>query len=195
MTASAEQLRRSAAFWGRLPETSEQRAARIAATRERLYQNSPSYEGLQSYTSNRPPSKYAQRLGESDAGYVRRLQPLLHHLAQSLGEAELAATAESYNAAVTRLEGGTQTHEQLREQLDARVSGTGVGLLPEASQRAELVGGHGFGGEQQLERQGGVYDGRLDLRAAYEAKNLPVFAQRQRPPAGSSGEGWTVSRG
>jgi hypothetical protein len=146
----SEGERRGLAFWHGPVASSQSRGAQIQATRERIYSDSVAPKGLGDYTSNRPQSKYVQKAGESDTGYIRRLQPLLHHLADNLSEAELGTVAESYNAAVTRLEGGTQTHAELREQLGPRqdvgttiLGANGVGVLGSSTPKdraAQLAG-------------------------------------------------------
>jgi hypothetical protein len=115
------------------------------------------YAGLGAYTTTRksPWQQGGKTPGESDQAYVNRLKGHVQHLAETLPAAELEVVAAEYNAAVQRLEGG-QTHTQLREQLDSRTSGTGVGIMGAASltERAAALGNRGFGGEQQLQPLG-----------------------------------------
>ena len=86
--------------------------------------------------------------------FTKRLERAgLRHLADHLPQTELDAVAGAYNEALKRLEGG-QSFQDHRQQLDSRVSGTGVSQLPHASDRASILGNRGFGGEQQLQAKG-----------------------------------------
>jgi hypothetical protein len=111
---------------------------------------------LSDYASQPARSQFEQRPGESDDAYANhRLNGLLQHLAETLPPDELAAVADSFNAAVRRLEGSAQTHADLRKQLDARQSGTGRGIIPGGpADRATDLGGR-WGG-RQVEANGHV---------------------------------------
>jgi hypothetical protein len=148
-------------------------------------------------------SKYLPRQGESDRDYAARLQPLLQHLAEELPEAELAQVAEEYNAAIERLEGGQQTHAALRQQLDSRQSGTGVGIMGASpTERAAMVGRHGG---REIEGQGHRTVETIAASQPISAAQVnQILQQREAEPAQqppqhtdvsslrSSGEGWHI---
>ncbi len=179
-----------------------------ANRRPSIYADTPAYLGLGSYTRSQQ-SKFLPKPGQSDQDYTSKLRPLLAHLAESLPADELALVTEAYKSAEERLQGG-QTHAQLREQLDNRNSGTGVGVMGAASAQARgAIVGSRFGGRSP------VAQGSLAVRALYTpGQGQPMTAadayaiarqrdaerqgqqpQRQEIPAGSSGTGWTgVSR-
>jgi hypothetical protein len=117
-------------------------------------------------------------------------------LTNSLEASELERVAAQYNAAVQRIEVGEYTHSDLRRDLDQRNSGTNYGLYGASTpqERAATLGSR-VGG-REIERNGGLYGdsvgpapARADMRAAWEAKNMPAFV-RQQAPTGSSGDGW-----
>lgn len=179
------------------------RATPAPPPRPQIYDNTPPKQ-LGDYRTSAPRSKYTQRPGESDHGFTARLQGIgLNHLADTLPVPELAAVAGAYNAAVERIASGALTHDQLRRSLDARNSGTGVGIMGrDASphQRASALGSRHGG--RQIERNGGLgtsvgpAPASVDLAAAWQRQNLPAFAQRPDIPSGSSGDGFVgVDRG
>lgn len=167
------------------------------AARPQIYVEAP----IRDYSA-RPPSKFAQKAGESDYAYVARLRPMVQHLSETLPQAELAVVAEQYNGAVTRIEqgGGPQTGQQLREQLAARQTGVGRGIYGDATpqMRAQAVGR--FGG-RQVEANGTatvepISDGRPATAAEInaimrerEAARQGHQPMRQEIPEGSSGTG------
>jgi hypothetical protein len=85
-------------------------------------------------------SKFEQKPGESDHGFIARLTPLTAHLAESLPADGLERVVASYNAAVERINGGVPSHQGLREQLESRHVGTGRGLLGRDEKEARGAG-------------------------------------------------------
>lgn len=172
------------------------------APRPSIYASTPP-KALSDYASSAPPSRYAQRAGESDEAFTSRLQGIgLNHLAETLPRPEIVAVAGEYNAAVERLASGALNHDQLRAQLSARAEGTGRGIMGTGTpqDRASVLGSR-FGG-REIAKQGGLADSigpapaRVDMAAAWERQRLPVYAQRQEIPTGSSGTGFLgVDRG
>jgi hypothetical protein len=205
--ASDEAKARYAGFWGQLPVLPEQRAAQLAAERAARYDSSPP-KSLADYASAPRPSKWDQ--GDlSDVAYTHKLRPMLHHLEDQLDAEEFGRVVSQFQAADTRIAGG-QTHADLRSHLDAH-SGVGRGIFGMASptDRASSLGSR-FGGEQQPEKLGHLVAGAtrqlnptgtgaehvalsfLDRLLADGPAAMPV---RPAVPYGSSGDGWTVSRG
>ena len=111
-------------------------------SRPDLYQGSQQYQGLQSY-SRTTRSKHEPRDGESAFAYLQRVDraAFLQHMADELPEDEFARVQAAVEAARQKVAGGT-SHEQLRQQLDSRTSGTGIGLMgvsrPTGQQRSTL---------------------------------------------------------
>jgi hypothetical protein len=145
-----EATARSLSFWGGRVADSSTRAATIAANHAKMYGGeNPGYQGLQSYTSARP-SKWLPNGSESPMNYLSRMRPVIGHLEEQLGAETFAAVVAAYQQAIEQVNGG-QSHAELRTALDGRTSGTNVSTMPEASQRAQLLGNRGFAGEQQLQ--------------------------------------------
>jgi hypothetical protein len=153
------------------------------------------------------PSRFEQRPDEGDVSYVARVKGLIHHLAEELDPAEMERVATSWNSAVARIEGGVQTHAQLRERLDAKRDGTGRGLFGAASptERATAFRAVSPGSsmsESSLQFLGHIQGqfgtpGQAAVRRLYASDIKQPNQQPQRPeiPSGSSGEGWMTSRG
>jgi hypothetical protein len=190
--SSDEAKARYARFWGTLPVLPEQRAAQIAEQRRVLY-DAPPPKQLSDYVSAPVRSKWLPRNGESDAAYTARLRGAgLVHLTEILPGAELKAVSEAHNRALERVEAG-QSHDELRQQLDARTTGTVHGATT-AQQRAQVLGNR-FGGREM------EHNGHILAPAVPGSVSLSVLARRPKPdnplavvrpavPYGSSGEGW-----
>ena len=148
----AEQRQRSASIlYAPAPAPVAKRSPYVAST----------YQGLSGYRQEKP-SQFEQAPGESDAAYTARLRPFLQHLTESLPAAELDAVAKSYNEAITRLENGGETHDELRARLaqsypgsgglssglgSTSVAANGIGIFGSASpqERAQALGSRGHG--------------------------------------------------
>jgi hypothetical protein len=129
---SREGLDRSARFWGGLVDTPEQRAAKTAATRAAIYMENP-YHGLFSgqYQKARR-SKWDQSgttPNESDIAYTERIRSWLPRLEVHLPADEFQRILAQYQAAVQRIGSEQQTHDQVRDGIQNRVSGHNVGLF------------------------------------------------------------------
>ena len=146
----AERRAQSASMIYQEPVTPVQRPA--------IYTNAP-VRTLGDYASATVASRYEPKSGESDHGYVARLTPLLRHLAESLPADELERVAAAYKSAVARLEGGTQTHAELREHLDANgPDQRGLFGISSPQERAAALGNRGFGSGRQVEANGHLAD-------------------------------------
>jgi hypothetical protein len=151
---STEHQQRSLSFWGARVADSQTRMATIAANHDRAYGgDNPGYQGLQSYASARP-SKWLPNGVESPMNYINRVSPVIGHLEEQLDAEAFAAVVAAYQAAIEQVNGGQASHAELRQQLDSRTSGTNVSTMPEASQRAQILGSRGFAGEQQVQALG-----------------------------------------
>ena len=196
--SSAEAKARYARFWGALPVTQEQRAAQ----RPRYVQNG--YEGLPGYASAQP-SKWEARTGESDMAFVSRVKGLLNHLSETLPPAEFERVVTACQAAEQRLEGGVPSHSDLRAHLSSRESGSGYGLFGSASgaAQADMIRRQPMRNslsESDVPQLGGLAAAlgtpgqpSLSLLDRRVREDQPVM--RTPIPAGSSGQGWTTSRG
>jgi hypothetical protein len=181
---------------------------KAAITGQRAAQRPSIYVPAQQPTleerANAPrPSKWDQKLGQSDQDYVSKLKPMLQHLAETLQPDELERVAASYNSAVERLEGGVGTHDQLRAHLTAKADGSGRGIMGSSTphERAAIVGR--FGG-RVIDGQGHVTTEALaamtplssveaySLARQRQAEAAGQIPQRTEAPTGSSGEGWHV---
>jgi hypothetical protein len=90
------------------------------------------YQGLDGYASAPRRSPWQQggkNPTETDQAYVNRLTPFLQNLTDTLDPKTLSVVASEYNSAVERLNDGQQTHEQLRERIENRSTGYGVGIM------------------------------------------------------------------
>jgi hypothetical protein len=89
---------------------------------------------LDDYQTQARLSRYEQQPHESDQAYVQRMKGIIHrHLPAELPAGEMERVAASWNAAVERVEGGEQSHEELRAHLDGRDQGSGRGIFGAAS--------------------------------------------------------------
>jgi hypothetical protein len=148
--------------------------------RPQIYDYTPP-RTLSDYASQGPRSKWEQAPNQSDRDYTAKLKPYLQHLAETLPPAELERVAASYNAAITRLEGGQYSHTDLRRDLESRTSATGRGIMGTSTpqDRAAALGSR-WGG-REIEKPVGIGDSvgpapqAVDLAAVH---NAPVaFAQ------------------
>lgn len=152
-----------------------------AAPRPNLYAQSPVYEGLESYSRERP-DPLAKRPGESDEGWERRTAVARRLAAQEADEAAQQEWAEH------------------RAQVDNRVgSGTGLYGNTSATERGAALGSR-FGG-RTVEANGHVHVEPISaarpltaveaaaIARQREAEQCSQIPQRQQIPTGSSGEG------
>jgi hypothetical protein len=162
----------------------------VAPARPQIYEHATP-KTLADY--GKATSKFGQRQGESDQAFTARLRSVgLQNLAEQLPADELAAVAAAYNAAVERTNSGPGDHDVLRQHLDARQSGTGIGLFGmSAAERGALV--------QQRPAAMTDLDSRstpMSPAAMRQAMNEREAAmrgqppQRQEIPTSSSGSGF-----
>jgi hypothetical protein len=174
----------------------------VAPVQRAIYDPEARQPTLEERANAPRPSKWEQKLGQSDVDYVSKLRPQLQHLAAHLPAAELERVAGQYNAAVTRLESGVGSHEQLRESLNAKTEGTGIGIMGAAHDRAAAWGVRHD--SRQVEANGalamqagtiapGAKISSADayaLARAREAEQRGLVPLRTTPPQGSTGDGW-----
>lgn len=208
--SSPEAQGRWVSFWGaELPATPEQKAG----ARPQIYVNTPP-KSLADYAQAVPKSRFEQA-NELDFAYIKRLEGTgLQHLAEVLPTAELQRVVDCYNQARQRLEGHTETADELRQRLAARTTGVDVGLMGSGDtpyQRAAMLGSRGHSGQQTVEANGhlvgsaaqplnltrsGATHVAIDILSRLPRKDVPAFAQRPVVAGGSSGDGWVeVDRG
>lgn len=180
-TSSPEAQARWQAFWkAPLPPTPEQ----LAAARPQRYV--PAGRSLDSYASKQS-DPLGRRPGESTESWRRRVLAVVRHLPEDEAAARLAAIDQADQQERPR------SGEELHAQLQARQSGVNVGVMGRVEDRASALGSR-FGGREIVKNGGlaesiGPAPARVDMAAAWERQRLPVYAQRQEIPSGSSGEG------
>jgi hypothetical protein len=168
-------------------------------SRPDLYAGSPQYQGLQSYART-TRSKHEPREGESAFGYLQRVDrpAFLQHMADELPEDEFARVQAAVEQARQQVAEGVGDHAALRERLENRTSGTGIGLFTmNADARAAAWNGRpNITGQEHLSAPNSAPArpaSMADVRAAIQAKDLAQRGQqpqRQSIPAGSSGTGF-----
>lgn len=156
------------------------------AARPDLYAGSTPYGGLESYAGGKADT-LARRQGESTESWRRRILAVARALP--------AEEVEQRLAAVDQAEGQGKTVGHPSERAES------LGIMGASpADRAQLVGGRGFGG-RQVEANGHVHTGSLaaqhpasiseisqELRLREQAMRGQQ-PQRQEIPTGSSGQG------
>jgi hypothetical protein len=189
--ASVEAERRSQSFWGARLPSGEDRAAAMAATRERIYAPNQ-YGGLEQY-STKTAGPLDWRPGESFEAYERRLGRLAQHLPE--GEYDARIEAARKNEA--------WSWEGHRAQVDGRTAAQGIFGTATPQERAAALGNRGFAGSQHLQANGhlaadttiGVaprasaasVNGILARQAAEQQAAMQAHTAQVR---GASGSGW-----
>ena len=170
-------------------------------SRPDLYLGSEQYRGLESY-GRVARSKHEPRDGESAFAYLQRVDrpAFLQHMADELPDDEFARVQKAVEAARQKVTEGVGDHAALRERLENRTSGTGIGLFSmNADARAASWNARpNITGQEHLSA-GNAAPARsaslADVRAAIRAKELAQkgqHPQRQEIPSASSGTGWLV---
>jgi hypothetical protein len=159
------------------------------AARRELYVDRQ-YGGLQSYAGEQA-DPLDRRPGESVEAWRRRVTAV----ARALPDEEVATRL----AAIDQADDAPQNHDELRAQMERRVSGTGVGILHTMSASDRAAALNGRGNVSSAEHLGAANSGparpasMADVLAAMHARELAQRGQqpqRQEIPAGSSATGW-----
>ena len=181
--ASAEAKARYARFWGGgLPELPEQRAARLAAARQARY-DAPQYGGLTGYQS-KDADKLDRQPGESTEAWRRRVLRVARHLPEEEVEARLAAIDQAEQP---------PTFEALREQLDQRTSGTGVGIMGASSPTQRAAAYHASLNRRGRDGSALTYQPDATTRPASMAEINAIIAEREAARRGQQPQRVDVS--
>jgi hypothetical protein len=167
-------------------------------SRPDLYQGSEQYQGLGSYART-TRSKHEPRDGESAFGYLQRVDrpAYLQHMADELPEDEFARVQAAVEAARQKVAEGVGDHAALRERLENRSSGEGIGLFSMNAKarsaawnaRPNITGQAHLGAANSAPARPASM---ADVRAAIQASEMAQRGQqpqRQEIPEGSSGTG------